>query len=47
MTRVVSIEVGSTPVFARRGLETADAATELRPGPVTVEATVTVTYRVE
>ena len=47
VTRVVSIEVGSTPVFASRGLETADAATELRPGPVTVEATVTVTYRAE
>jgi uncharacterized protein YggE len=45
VTRVVSIEVGSTPTFVSRGLETADAGTEFRPGPVTVEATVTVTYR--
>ena len=47
LTRVVSIEVGSSPVFVGRGLETADAGTELRPGPVTVEATVTVTDRAE
>ena len=47
VTGVDHVEVGSMPVFAGRALESADASTELRPGPVTVEATVTVTYRVE
>ena len=47
VTGVVHVEVGSGPVFYGRTLETADAATEFRPGPVSVEATVTVTYRAE
>lgn len=47
VTGVDHVAVGSAPVVAGRALESADAGTEIRPGPVTIEATVTVTYRAE
>lgn len=45
VTTIEQIQVGSSPGYDVRFAETADAGTEFRPGEVSVDVTVTVTYR--
>lgn len=45
VTGIEQVQIGSGPVYDVRFAETADAGTTFRPGEVSVQVTVTVTYR--